>query len=72
MDEMDILFVDENFHLRRIPFKIIGDTVIPKDGPFSTLAMNRLTVQFEDLTVEQMNLLNHMIQNFTTGEVPLA
>lgn len=71
-NEMDILFVDENFHLCRIPFKAVEDAVIDMKDPFNPLAMNRLTVEFGGLTVKQKHQLKHVIQNFTTGEVPLA
>lgn len=70
--EMDILFVDENFHLCRIPFTAVEDAAIIKEGPFNTLAMKRLTVEFGGLTVKQKHQLRHVIKNFTTGEVPLA
>lgn len=71
-DEMDILFVDENFHLCRIPFKPVEDADIDREGPFNTLAMKRLTVEFGGLSVKQKHQLKHVIKNFTTGEVPLA
>lgn len=71
-NEMDILFVDENFHLCRIPFKAVEDSDIIKKDPFNTLAMKRLTVEFGGLTVKQKLQLRHAIKNFTTGEVPLA
>ena len=67
--EMDILFVDENFHLCRIPFKTIADARIETNDPFDTLAMNRLTVKFGGLSSRQMLQLDHVIKNFTTGEV---
>lgn len=71
-DEMDILFVDENFHLCRIPFKPVEDADIHRKGPFNTLAMKRLTVEFGGLSMKQKHQLKHVIKNFTTGEVPLA
>lgn len=68
--EMDILFVDEDFHLCRIPFKTIEDSALDLDGPFNTLAMNCLTVEFGGLSFKQKYQLKHVIKYFTTGEVP--
>lgn len=71
LHEMDILFVDEDFHLSHVPFKPIEDTVIEDDAPFNALSMKRLTVQFTDLTPKQKLKIEHFIKNFTTQEVPV-
>lgn len=70
LKEMDILFTDENFHLCRIPFKMIDDTAVVTNSPLDALEMNRLTVQFGGLSMRQQHQIKHMIKNFTTGEVP--
>ena len=70
LHEMDILFVDEDFHLSRVLFKPIEDSVIEDDAPFNALSMKRLTVQFTDLTPKQKLKIEHFIKNFTTQEVP--
>lgn len=67
--EMDILFTDENFHLRQVPFKLIKDSVLKDDMPFDALNMKRLAVQFKGLTAEQKLLLEHMLENYTADEV---
>ncbi len=69
-DEMDILFVEKDFHLSRLPFVTIEDTVIIEDGHIDALSMKRLTVQFRGLTSHQKNQLDHVLENYTTGEVP--
>lgn len=68
-NEMDILFTDEDFHLSRIPFKPVEDTVIREDHHFQPLLMRRQTVKFDALSSKQIKKLDHMIKNYTTGEV---
>ena len=68
-NEMDILFVDENFHLSRLPFIAVDDKNLDTDAPFSALSMRQLSVKFIDLTRKQKLLLDHALANFTTNEV---
>lgn len=68
-NEMDILFVEKDFHLRRLPFVPIEDTAIKEDGYIDALAMKRLTVQFKGLTPYQKDQLDHVLEHYTTGEV---
>lgn len=69
-NQMDILFVDENFHLSRLPFITLKDTDLESEAPFNALSMKRLTVKFGGLTRRQKRLLDHALKNFTTEEVP--
>ena len=68
-DEMDILFVDEDFHLRQLPFKPVQDTEIIEKNRVRTLQMKRQTVKFKGLTAGQKKQLEYVLKNFTTGEV---
>ena len=68
--EMDILFADKDFHLSRIPFKPVEDTELDRKGPFGTLPMKRMTVQFRNLTPHQELKLGHFLDKYTTDEVP--
>jgi hypothetical protein len=68
--EMDILFVDEDFHLTQLPFKPIGDTAIVDTNRIRTLEMKRQTVKFKNLSARQKKQLEYVLKNFTTGEVP--
>jgi hypothetical protein len=68
---MDILFVDENFHLSRLPFIPMEDKVFDTEAPFSALAMKRLAVRFHGLTAKQKRQIIHMLENYTTGEVSI-
>jgi hypothetical protein len=67
--ELDILFTDETFHLSRLPFLPVGDTDILKERPFQALLMKRQAIKFNNLSFQQQLKLEHMIKNFTTGEV---
>lgn len=67
--EMDILFIDENFHLSRLPFKTVGDRSIAGDAPFDVIRMKDLTVKFETLTRRQKQKLEHLLNHLTTGRV---
>ena len=69
-DEMDILFVDEDFHLTQLPFKPVEDTAIKDSNRVRTLSMKRQTVKFKDLSACQKKQLEYVLKNFTTGEVP--
>jgi hypothetical protein len=68
--ELDIIFAEKDFHLRRLPFIAIEDTALLDEGPFNALSMKRMTVQFQDLTSQQQEKIEHLINNYTIGEVP--
>ena len=64
--EMDILYVDENFHLSRLPIKAVKETAIQGDAPFDVLSMKQLTVKFDGLSSKQQGQLDHLLKNFTS------
>ena len=68
--EMDILFVDEDFHLSRLPFIPVEDKAFDTEAPFNALSMKRLAVRFQGLSPKQKRQIKHMLDNYTTGEVP--
>lgn len=68
--EMDILFVDEDFHLTQLPIKPVEDTVIVDSNRIRTLQMKRQTVKFKNLSKRQKKKLEYVLKNFTTGVVP--
>lgn len=68
--ELDIIFAEKDFHLRRLPFIAVEDTMMLDEGPFNALSMKRMTVQFKDLTSRQKEKIEHLIDNYTKGEVP--
>jgi hypothetical protein len=67
--ELDIIFAEKDFHLSRLPFKAVEDAELIDDSPFNALSMKRLTVQFEKLSPQQKQKIDHLLSNYTTGEV---
>ena len=70
ISEMDILFAEKDFHLSRLPFESIEDTAVAEKKTYSTHSMKRMRVQFGQLTPYQKSQIDHLLENFTTGEVP--
>jgi hypothetical protein len=68
--ELDIVFAEKDFHLSRLPFMPVEDTTLLNDGPFNALSMKRMTVQFDQLTKNQKRKIDHVLNHYTTGEVP--
>ena len=66
--EMDILVVDDNFHIRRLPFELVKDALLEADVPFNSLTMKRMTVQFNGLTYHQKRELDHFLEHYTSGK----
>jgi len=62
--ELEIFFLDNRFHLDKIPCKTISDTV--KD---SRIGFRCCSVRFRDLTDRQRSQLEEFIKNHTLGEV---
>ncbi len=67
--EMDILFIDEDFHLSRLPFQMIEDRSIASDLSFDVLRMKHLAVKFGGLTSKQKLKLDHLLKNYTSGSI---
>jgi hypothetical protein len=72
ISEMDILLAEKDFHLSRLPFEPIEDTTMSQPKVFSNHSMKRMSVQFGKLSPHQMRQIDHMLKNYTTGEVPDA
>lgn len=70
LGELDIIFAEKDFHLSRLPFIEVEDAEVISDSPFNALSMKRLTVKFEELSPKQKQKIDHLLSNFTTGEVP--
>jgi hypothetical protein len=68
--ELDIIFAEKDFHLKRLPFIAVEDAPLCDEGPLNALTMKRMTVQFKGLTTRQKDKIEHLISNFTIGEVP--
>lgn len=66
--EMDILVVDDNFYIRRLPFELVKDALLEADVPFNSLTMKRMTVAFSGLTYRQKRKLDHFLEHYTSGK----
>ena len=66
--EMDILVVDDNFHISRLPFALVQDALLESDAPFNALTMKRMTVEFNSLTQHQKKKLNHFLKLYTSSK----
>lgn len=69
LGELDIIFAENDFHLSRLPFNKVEDAEVIDDSPFKALAMKRFTVKFRELTPKQKQEIDHLLSNYTTGEV---
>jgi len=67
--EIDILFSEGFFYLQCLPCKVISDSEITPQNPFSSIRMRRLSVEFTELTAKQRSELQHFIDNHTSAEV---
>ena len=64
--ELDILFRDKEFHLERVPAKTVSDSESAEAFPFSATKTRRHSVQFGDLTDDQVSQLAYFIKHYTT------
>ena len=65
--EMNILFIDKNFRLSRLPFQVMDDRSISSEPPFDVLRMRRFGVKFGGLTSRQKFKLDHLLKNYTSS-----
>ena len=66
--KLRILLADGSFSISKIQARTISDFEIEKTFSFGSIPIKRCGVQFGDLTPSQLYLLEHFIQNYTTGE----
>jgi hypothetical protein len=67
--ELEILWGDCSVRLDKMPFETISDFKTATEAPLNSIEMMRSSVQFGELTSEQMSQLEYFIRNHTTGEV---
>jgi hypothetical protein len=67
--EIDILFAERFFYLQNVPCKVVSDSEISLQNPFSSIKMRRLSVEFKALSPKQRYELKHFIKNHTSHEV---
>ena len=57
-----------DFIIDQIPFRIVTDTELNSNQPFSTIILRRYAVQFENLTPDKAAKLDYFLLNHTLGE----
>ena len=65
--EVDIFLSNTDFYLERVPCEMISEARIPR-SPFGPLSIRKCTVQFGELTPNQMSQLEYFIQNHAIEE----
>jgi len=66
--EVDIFLSNTaDFYLERVPCEMISEAKIPR-SPFGSLVIRKCSVQFGELTPNQISQLEYFIQNHATGE----
>ena len=58
-----ILLYGKNMYVDRIPFDIVADVKLSKPGIFSSVLMNKYSVQFKALNNDQMNQIESFIKS---------
>lgn len=66
--EMAIFSSQTSLYLSDVPFLTVSDFKLPSEVPLSSVTRRRRGVQFGELTLKQIFLLNHFVENYTIGE----
>jgi len=66
--ELDILFTQDVFHLKQVPFNTIWDFDAVNESPLSPIVMRYRGVQFGEMMPDQKSLLDYFVKNHTIGE----
>jgi len=64
--EIDILFAQNNFHLKKVLFKTVADYKAVSEFPFSSIVMRQKSVQFREMRPYQTSQLDYFIKNYTS------
>lgn len=66
--ELDILFAQNSFHLKKVSFKTVADYKAASEFPFSSIVMRQKSVQFREMRPYQTSQLDYFINNYTKDE----
>ena len=66
--ELDIFLSNTDFYLERVPCEMISEAKIPR-SPYGSLSIRKCSVQFGELTPNQISQLEYFIQNHAIKEV---
>jgi len=64
--ELDILFAQNGFHLKKLSFKTVADYKAASEFPFSSIVMRQRNVQFRAMRPYQASKLDYFIKNYTS------
>ena len=64
--ELDILFAQNGFHLKKVSFKTVADYKAVSEFPFSSLVMRQQNVQFREISPYQTSRLDYFIEKYTS------
>jgi len=64
--ELDILFAQKGFHLKKISLKTVADYKAVSETPFSSIVMRQRSVQFMKMRPHQISQLDYFIKNYTS------
>lgn len=67
--EMDILSAGNSFFLKKLNFKTVMDGEASDEPAYSPIKLKRQRIQFVDLSTEQMEKLEHFLQQHTRAEM---
>jgi len=64
-DEMEIYFIDGDFHLINVPVEVVSDISMDEDLPFNYVERRRYGVKFGKLTAFQQVQLDYFLKKYT-------
>ena len=65
--KVDIFVTDNDFYLKKIPFKTVSDATLDAEIPFSTIILRQCRGHFGELTPTQMSKLDYFINGYTVS-----
>ena len=63
--DSDVLLYGKNMYVDRIPFRIVSDVELTNPGIFSSVLMNKFSIEFKNLTGKQLEQLEMFIKSHT-------
>jgi hypothetical protein len=62
---LDIVVAKHRLYIKDIPFRLVRDTQVEKENPFSTVPVRQQSVEFGKLSHEQQTQLMNLMQHHT-------
>ncbi|MBU0996296.1 MAG: PilZ domain-containing protein [Proteobacteria bacterium] len=59
----DVLLYGKNMYVDRIPFQVVSDVELDNPGVFSSVLMNKFSIEFKNLTSKQLEQLEMFIKS---------